>query len=216
MLITFEGLDCSGKSTQARILVDRLRASDLSAGNKPIPVHIIREPGGTVVSEKIRDILLDRDHTHLTEVTELLLFSASRAQLVAEIIIPLLRQGDIVVCDRFFDSTTAYQGYGRQIDLNAIADINRLATWGVTPNLTLFLDIPLDEINRRKETQGQPHDRMESSGREFYERVRTGYLKIAEAEHQRCVVVDGSGTPEHVSHVIWQIVDNYITKERGG
>jgi dTMP kinase len=185
MFLTFEGVDCSGKTTQAHILVDTLRAGGRGQ------VHFIREPGGTAISERLREILLDRNALELSELTELFLFSASRAQLVVEVIAPALARGEIVVCDRFSDSTTAYQGYGRGLDLDAIRRINGVATQGTEPDLTLVVDITVGEIEARKIAAGKLPDRMEASGREFYERVRAGYLSIARQHPERVVVIDG-------------------------
>jgi dTMP kinase len=185
MFITFEGVDCSGKSTQAAIAVAALRA------RLPQAVHFIREPGGTPISERLREILLDRKNLELTELTELLLFSASRAQLVQQVIVPALQQGEIVVCDRYYDSTTAYQGYGRGLGLEAVRSINAVATGGVDPDLTVLVDIPVEEIERRNRASGRGIDRMESAGREFFERVREGYLEIARDNAHRFFVVNG-------------------------
>ncbi len=193
MFITFEGLDFSGKTTQARLLIDALRAEGR-------PVLFLREPGGTRISERIRAILLDRTLAEMADVTELLLFSASRAQLVHEIIRPALDRGEIVVCDRYDDSTTAYQGYGRQGDPAAVSRINLLATGGLRPDLTLLIDIPVEEIERRKSAAGLPFDRMESSGRDFYERVRNGFLALAAAEAGRVVTLNGLGPVERIAH----------------
>src|SRR5262245_36189623 len=168
MFISIEGLDCSGKSTQAGLLAENLRVF-LRGVTGPAPaLHFIREPGGTKVSERIREILLDRNHTELGASTELLLFSASRSQLVKEIIAPALKRNEIVVCDRYCDSTVAYQGFGRGIDLRVIDGINWLATGGVMPDLTFLIDIPIQEIELRKRTMGVATDRMESSGTGFY------------------------------------------------
>ena len=201
MLITFEGLDCSGKSTQARMLVDRL------AGTPGCPaVHLIREPGGTPISEKIRTILLDRGHSELNAITELFLFSASRAQLTIQMIKPALDRAEVVVCDRYDDSTTAYQGYGRQMDRTAIGEINRLATAGVKPDITFFLDVPLEEIARRRDAGRKATDRMEDSGDDFYGRVLAGYRQIAAAEAGRYVVVNGTRPAAEVHSRIWEEV----------
>ena len=194
MLLTFEGIDCSGKSTQARLLAERLQ--------KDRTVRFIREPGGTRISERLRDILLDKRHLELTETCELFLFSASRAQLVAEVIRPALQRGEFVICDRYFDSTTAYQGYGRGIDREAIARINALATQGTNPDLTFVIDIPVDELEHRKQAAGQPVDRMESSGRQFYERVRAGYTNMAR-ETQRIVMIDGTRPVQEIHDAVW-------------
>ena len=200
MFITFEGLDFSGKSTQATILVDKLK-------NTGTVVHFLREPGGTAISERIRDILLDKRNLEMTDVAELLLFSAARAQLVKEVIVPALQRGETVICDRYYDSTTAYQGYGRGIDLAAVRNINRLATGGVDPDLTFLVDIPVEEIEKRKHTAGLSFDRMESSGRAFYERVRKGYLEMAENEARRFVVMDGMRGVDEIAADIQKLVE---------
>ena len=204
MFITFEGLDFSGKSTQATILVERLRSTRAV-------VHFLREPGGTEISERIRDILLDKKNLHMDEAAELLLFSAARSQLVKEVIVPALQRGEIVVCDRYYDSTTAYQGYGRELPLDAVKSINRLATEGEDPDLTFFIDIPVDEIERRKEKAGMKFDRMESSGKAFYTRVRNGYHEIARRETQRFVIIDGTKDVNAIAGYIWKVVEQKLT-----
>jgi dTMP kinase len=204
MFITFEGLDFSGKSTQATRLVERLR-------QRQYVVHFIREPGGTPISERIRAILLDRDNRALTPTAELFLFSASRSQLVAGVIRPALQRGELVVCDRYCDSTTAYQGYGRGLDLNAIHMVNHLATAGTMPDLTFFIDIPVEEIERRKTQAGQTFDRMESSGRAFYERVRNGYRALVAAEPHRWRMLDGLRSVAELEHEIWTAVEQQLS-----
>lgn len=199
MFITFEGLDFSGKSTQASLLAERLREQHAI-------VHVIREPGGTPLSEHIRTLLLDKHHREMTEIAEMLLFSASRAQLVAQVIRPALLRGEVVVCDRYCDSTTAYQGYGRGIALDAIAAINRLATGGIMPDVTFLVDIPIDEIERRKTKAGLAFDRMESSGQIFYERVRDGYRALAAADPHRWVRLDGLRPIAELQETIWSVV----------
>lgn len=199
MFLTFEGVDYSGKSTQARLLVERLTSDGHT-------VRFLREPGGTGISERIRDILLDRSNLALTDVAELLLFSASRAELVTHVIRPALARGETVVCDRYYDSTTVYQGYGRGLDLETIHRINRFATGGLQPDLTIVVDIPVDEIERRKHAAGKGFDRMESAGREFFERVRAGYAALAAAEPTRVVLVDGLRPVEDVRTDIWEQV----------
>lgn len=197
MFITFEGLDFSGKTTQATRFIERV------TGAAERPVLFLREPGGTRISERIREILLDRRHLEMHPMAELLLFSASRAQLVQEVVMPALHRGEIVVCDRFYDSTTAYQGYGRGLDLNSIERINAVAAGGLVPDLTFFVDIPVEEIERRKTVAGVPFDRMESGGREFYQRVRDGYTAMA-GRKSRFVRVEGTGSVEEVAGRIWQ------------
>jgi dTMP kinase len=149
-------------------------------------------------------MLLDKANLDMAELTELLLFSASRAQVVREIIRPALDRGETVVCDRYCDSTTVYQGYGRGMDLAMIRAINAIATGGTMPDLTIVVDIPIDEIVRRRDRAGIPFDRMESAGRAFYERVRQGYLELAEGEPRRVVTVDGTGSIEAIEQEVWR------------
>jgi dTMP kinase len=203
MFMTFEGLDFSGKSTQAKRLIEKLRAEALPGDNRIRHVQFIREPGGSSISERLREILLDRKNLELNDVAELLLFSASRAQVVQQVILPALQRGEHVLCDRYVDSTTAYQGYGRGLDLHSVRQINRFATSGLVPDVTILLEITPDEILRRKERAGIGFDRMENSGREFYERVRNGYREIAGLEPGRFVVVDGMAPVENVEKEIW-------------
>ncbi len=205
MFITFEGIDLSGKSTQAQLLVRRLQ-EEPDADVTGRTVHFLREPGGTPISERLRDILLDRKNIELDPWAELFLFSAARAQLVAEIIRPALRRGESVVCDRFYDSTTAYQGYGRGLDHETVRKINRAATGGTDPDLTIIVDIPVEEIARRRAAAGLGTDRMESAGREFFERVRNGYADIARSEPRRVILVDGTGTVQDIAEYCWRAV----------
>jgi len=198
MFLTFEGLDFSGKTTQAHRLADRL--------GRRRNVVTLREPGGTRISERLRELLLDKQHLELCDAAELFLFSASRAQLVTEVIRPALKRGDIVICDRYYDSTTAYQGYGRGLNLEAIRQINTLASGGTDPDLTIVVDIPVGEIERRRQATGQSFDRMESSGRLFYERVRTGFRTLAEHFPERVVCVDGTGSIDDVHEEIWTLL----------
>jgi dTMP kinase len=204
MLITFEGLDYSGKSTQVQLLSDRLATQDYR-------VLVLREPGGTEIGEKIRKILLDKANSGMTEASEMFLFSASRSQLVQEVVRPALEGGMIVICDRYYDSTTAYQGYGRGIALDVINTINRHATGGLSPDLTFFLDIPIKEIDKRMTAAKKNKDRMESNGIEFYARVRDGYLQIAKNE-SRYRIVDGLQPIDDLHEFIWQTVIETLTK----
>lgn len=200
MLITFEGLDYSGKSTQVQLLSDQLTTQDHR-------VLVLREPGGTEIGEKIRKMLLDKGNIGMTEASELFLFSASRSQLIQEVVRPALDGGMIVICDRYYDSTTAYQGYGRGVALNVIRTINQYATGGLSPDITFFLDIPIREIEKRIATAKANRDRMESSGMEFYERVRDGYLQIAKNE-SRYIILNGLQPVDELHDCIWQ----YVTK----
>lgn len=190
LFITFEGGEGSGKSTQMSMLARRLELAGVN-------VRSIREPGGTRAGEAIREILLDPDHVGLDARAELLLYEASRAQLVAEVIEPALELGEVVLCDRFYDSTTAYQGHARELDLDDIRRLNQIATGGVVPDRTLLFDIdPVLGIERA--TQGGA-DRLEGEGLAFHERVRAGFLEIANTERERFRVIDASGTVDDVA-----------------
>jgi dTMP kinase len=194
LFITFEGLDGSGKTTQIEAFIRRLEGIG-------IPYQLFREPGGTVIGEKIRQILLDKDHTAMLPMTELLLYSASRYQLTMNSIIPALEQGQVVICDRFYDSTTAYQGYGRGIDLDLIKQLNRAATNSLIPDLTFILDIALDV--RKKRLGKKILDRLEQETIEFHKRVREGFLKMAHAEPERILLIDGNLSVNEISNKIW-------------
>lgn len=206
MFITFEGIDCSGKTTQANLLVERLKEEGRDC-------VFLREPGGTEISEKIRTLLLDRDHLSMTQLAELFLFSAARTQLVSEVVQPCLELQKIVVCDRFYDSTTAYQGYGRGIDIEAVNKINTIATLGTVPDLTFVLDIELNEIERRRPPNKRAADRMESGGNLLFERVRRGYLEIARVEPNRCIVVNGMRPRQDIHEEIWEIVGRKLSAQ---
>jgi len=195
MFITFEGIDFSGKSTQIELLKDYLVEH-----NKK--VEILREPGGTEISEKVRRILLDNKNEKMFAEAELLLFSASRAQLVREKIQPYLQKGIYVISDRFHDSSTAYQGYGRGIPLDAVMKVHQLAIGDTIPDVTFFIDIPVGIANERKKKKSKVKlDRIELADIEFYNRVRSGYLEIARQE-ERFKVIDGTQTIETIQNRI--------------
>jgi dTMP kinase len=203
MFITFEGLDFCGKSTQVKLLQKFLE-------NKGFQVSLIREPGGVQISEKIRNIILDRNNSEMFFETELLLFSASRAQLVREEIIPKLQNGFIVLSDRFHDSSIAYQGFGRGLDAQFVTDLQKFAIGKAVPDLTFFIDIPIEEVIRRKlKVDKQNLDRIEVSKMDFYEKVRNGYQKIVEIE-ERFITIDGLMSIENVYHEITIIVEKYL------
>jgi len=184
MFISFEGIDFSGKSTQIDLLKDYLK----SKGNK---VEIIREPGGTEISEKVRTVLLDKENSNMFWETEFLLFSASRAQLVREKIRPYLRDRIYVISDRFHDSSTAYQGFGRGIPIQVILNIHKLAIGDTIPDITFFIDIPIEVAQQRSRNKSSENlDRIERSEDEFYEKVRNGYLQLADTE-KRFRIIDG-------------------------
>ena len=198
MFITFEGLDYSGKSTQVKLLADALKHAHHN-------ILVLREPGGTEIGEKIRAILLDKNITGMTNVSELFLFSASRSQLVEEVIKPALEGNLVVLCDRFYDSLTAYQGWGKGVSLEAVQVINQCATGGLVPDLSFFLDLPIEEVERRMHRSHAARDRMESNGRSFYERVREGYLNLAKSE-KRFHIINGMESIETIQETVWNAV----------
>ena len=179
-LITFEGIDGSGKSTQIKLISDILHKNNIDN-------IVIREPGGTEISEKIRDILLDNDNT-ISKYTEALLFLSSRSQLVNEVIKPALDRGCYILCDRYIDSTIAYQGYGRGIDLSQIKVLNNLAIESIYPDITFILDINVNTSLSRRLTKSK--DRMEQVNENFLIKVRKAYLEIADDNKKRCIVID--------------------------
>jgi dTMP kinase len=189
VFITFEGGEGSGKSTQIALLADRLT----TAGAEVVRV---REPGGTLVGDRVRDLLLDPAHTGLDPRAELLLYEASRAALVAEVIAPALERGAVVLCDRFFDSTVAYQGAGRGLDASMVRTLNAYASAGLTPDVTIVLDI--DPVVGLERATGMGADRLEAEDVVFHQRVRAGFLALAAEEPDRMVVVDADRCPEDV------------------
>ncbi len=179
MFITFEGIDFCGKSTQVELLRNYLIERKKN-------VEVIREPGGTKISEMVRSILLDKIHDNMCNETEIFLFSASRAQLVREKIRPYLLKGYYVISDRFHDSSTAYQGFGRGLSVEAIMNIHNLAIGETVPDITFFIDIPVEEAENRKRQKHQYElDRIEVSEKEFYEKVRNGYLFLSKDKRFR-------------------------------
>lgn len=190
LFITLEGADGCGKSTQAAILADRIAATGRE-------VVRLREPGGTAVSEKIRALVLDPENSEMAPECELLLFEASRAQLVRQVIEPALARGAVVVCDRFYDSTFAYQAAGRSLAEPTIRTANALGSCGVAPDRTLVLDMDTDAALSRATRDGA--DRMEAEGVAFQRRVREGYLRLVAEEPHRVRRVDAAGTVEEVT-----------------
>nr|HID12311.1 dTMP kinase [Anaerolineae bacterium] len=199
MFITLEGPDGSGKTTQARLLAEWLREQ----GHE---VVLTREPGGTDIGDQIRAVLHDPRNTTMDARTEILLYSASRAQHVAQRIRPALAAGKIVISDRYADSTLAYQGYGRGLDLEALRTITGFATGGLTPDLTLCLDIAPREGLQRRRLGGGEWNRLDREALEFHQRVRAGYLELAELEPERWVVIDGARSVEEVQAEIRALV----------
>jgi len=189
LFITFEGIEGSGKSTQVKLLVKALQKRNL-------PYLTTREPGGTEIAEAIRSILLNPLYANMTPETELLLYCASRAQHTAELIIPALENGSIVICDRYFDSTYAYQGAARELDENLIDTLTRFATYGRIPDLTFLIDLPVQVGLSR--IQSRQLDRLEKEKTAFHERVREQFLFIANKCPSRYVVLNGELTPEEI------------------
>lgn len=189
MFITFEGPEGSGKTTQIQPLFGYLQ-------DRGLDVVLTREPGGTAIGDQIRRVLLDPANREMLPEAEILLFSASRAQLVGQVVRPALARGAIVICDRFADSTMAYQGHGRGLDLESLRRITRFATGGLTPDLTVYLDLDVEEGLRRKRVAGQQNsedwNRLDQQTMDFYDRVRRGYLGLASAEPDRWLVIDAA------------------------
>ncbi len=188
--ITFEGIEGCGKTTQMKLLSERLT-------EKGYQVVVTREPGGCPIAFKIREILLDAANSGMVPLAELFLYAAARAQHVAEVIKPALDAGNIVLCDRFTDATVAYQGFGRQLDLELIEELNSLATGRIQPQLTVLIDCPVEiglsrAISRIDATTGAREERFELESIQFHQRVRTGYLQLAAANPDRFIVIDGN------------------------
>ena len=202
LFISFEGIDGCGKSTQA----DLLRSHLESKGEQ---VELLREPGGTALSEQIREILLNPNNEKMDPSTESILLSASRAQLTREIIIPALERGNVVICDRYADSTLAYQGYGRGINLEWLEKLNEFATAGLKPDITLLVDLPVDEAFNRM--QSKSFDRIEMEGIEFLDKVRSGYLELTDRFSKRYFMIDGMETIEEMNKKIINKIEEIRT-----
>jgi dTMP kinase len=206
--ITFEGIEGSGKSSQISLLTDHLRSEHQA-------VTLTREPGGTPIGDQVRKILLDPGNKALDPSAELLLYAASRAQHLQEVIRPALESGDIVLCDRFSDATSAYQGYGRGLDLTMIHALDRLVTAGLRPDLTILLDVEavvgLARARGRNNQQGlEAEARFENEALAFHERVRQGYLTLAREAPDRIKIVDAAQPPLRVQEKIREIVDRCL------
>lgn len=199
-LLSFEGSEGCGKSTQIRLLRERLEKS----GRK---VEVLREPGGTDIGEHIRHLLQHaKEGRSMTPEAELLLFAASRAQIVREKIRPLLESGTFVILDRFLDSTTVYQGCARGLSAESVSAINAFAIGGTLPQLTIVLDMDTHTAWQRIHATGRELDRMESQPRDFFDKVRQGYLDLAAAEPERIQVIDAGASPEAVHESVWGAV----------
>ena len=199
LFITFEGIDGCGKTTQAMLTYQYLMADGYRR------VQLFREPGSTAVAERIRQILLDR-RLAIPDVSELLLYEAARAELVARELRPAVRQGQIVLCDRFFDSTTAYQGYGRRLDLRMVRSLHKVAVGDLVPDVTFLFDVDLKTAASRR---GKKPDRLESESRAFHQRVRKGFQEIARKERRRVKLIDA--TPPSAD--VFNEVRKYLVKK---
>jgi dTMP kinase len=208
LFITFEGGEGCGKSTQVARLAARLRALGKT-------VVTTREPGGTSIGEEIRHVLQYSKAGHaMVPETEVLLFSASRAQHVRELILPALARGEIVICDRFADSTTVYQGVARKLDAKSVARLNEFAIDGCRPHLTLLLDLDVRLGMERSQQRQMTFDRMQEQKLDFYERVRRGYRALAKREPNRIKIVDATPHPDEVENAVWQIVSRLVAPAR--
>lgn len=203
LFITFEGPEGGGKSIQARMLAQHFR-------ERGWPVTLTREPGGTPISDQIRQIILTPDNTAMTSQAEILLYSAARAQHVGQLVRPALAQGHVVICDRFADSTFAYQGYGLGLDLEALRYITQFATGGLSPDLTVYLDCPVEIGLQRKANaagKGGEWNRLDRKPVAYHERVRQGYLDLIKADPQRWLVIDALPLPDIVGHHVRTQID---------
>jgi dTMP kinase len=203
LFITFEGGEGCGKSLQSRALCRKLN-------HLAIPAILVHEPGGTTIGEKVRRLLKRAREIQISPLTELLLFNASRSQLVKDVIHPALVEGKIVICDRFSDSTLAYQSYGRGLNFSFVEEINRIASQGVRPDITFLLDIPPGIGLSRKRANVQ--DRFELEAIDFHQKVREGFLKLAAREPGRWIVIDASSSKAKISRLIWDKVKPLLEK----
>jgi len=204
IFITLEGPDGAGKSTQARLLAERIRAT----GREVVET---REPGGTALGERLRDVLMHAPDGSHDALSDALLFNAARARQVSEVIRPALNRGAVVVCDRFSDSTLAYQGYGGGVPQSRLRDLKVIAIGDITPDRTVLVDLPISSgLERRQAGSTADLTRFETDaaehGETFHERVRSGYLTLAKAEPERWRVVDGATSPESVAQAVWSAV----------
>jgi dTMP kinase len=205
LFVTFEGAEGCGKSTQARALWQRLV-------RRGIPAVLTYEPGGTALGNRLRYVLKRRLQDKISPLGELFLFAACRVQIVNEVIRPSLKQGKIVICDRFSDSTVVYQGYGRGLNLETIEEINELATQGIKPHLTVLLDIPARKGLSRK--MSRSNDRFEAENIAFHHKIRDGYLKLAAEEPERWLVIDATLPRVKIGKIVWDRVSRLIQAEK--
>ena len=200
--ISFEGIEGTGKSTQARLLYEHLIKKGYIA-------LLTEEPGGTQIGLKIRDLLLSVEHKGMLPLTEMLLYNASRVQHIEDVILPAMQKGAIVITDRFTDSTVAYQGYGRGIDLSIIRSLERTVTAGLKPDITILLDLDVETGLKRNRGINKT-DRLELEDVKFHKRVKNGYLKIASKKKKRIKVIDASESMEQVQNKIRKIITGFL------
>jgi dTMP kinase len=205
LFVTFEGIDGCGKSTQ--VAEAHRRCKELG-----IRCLVTREPGGTGIGESIRRLLLSPDNREMCDPCEALLYCAARAQHCRESIAPALARGEVVLCDRFQEATFAYQGFGRGIALEQLSQINSFASAGVRPSLTFVFDIDVDTSIARLKKTGKNPDRLEASGRDFYEKVRQGYLLLASREPDRIIVLPGIAPVEQLAQTVFEKIENLLSK----
>ena len=205
MFVTFEGMEGSGKTTQSEWAVEYL-------ANKGLKVTRTREPGGTRLGEHLRKILLEKEYS-LTPFAEIFLFAADRAEHVEEVLQPALDRGEIVICDRYIDSTTAYQSGGRGLPKEWVENLNKLSSKGLMPDVTILLDCPVEIGLHRARSKGSPPDRFESENVAFYQRVRSTYLQIARLEPGRMHTVNSSSSPEVARVQIAAILDDWVSRK---
>lgn len=201
LFITFEGIDGCGKSTQAMLAYQYLHSLNYK-------VKLLREPGSTVVAERIRDILLNK-RLKMADTTELLLYEAARAEITAREIAPALSNGTIVLCDRFYDSTTAYQGFGRKLDIRMVKGLHKVAVGNIVPDLTFVFDVDLKTAASR---QGKERDRLESQPKAFFNRVRLGFLEIARRERRRVKLIDATAPVDEVFEKVKKYLHKKLTR----
>jgi dTMP kinase len=207
LFITFEGPEGAGKSTQIRLVKEYLE-------QKGLPSITVREPGGTLLGDRIREILLSPESGEMAQRSEILLYAASRAQLVEKVIFPALTRGDIVLCDRYVDSSIAYQGYGAQWEICDIVQINKWATGGLKPQRTYLLDLPVELGQKRIQIRGNKKDRMELKEKMFHERVRSGFLSLSDREPDRFRVIDARMTEKAVFQEIVSDLELLLKRRR--
>lgn len=204
LFFAFEGIDGCGKSTQVSLLKEKLSLNG-------IPTDVTREPGGAIISEKIREILINPQHSEMVDECEILLYLAARAQHVRERIIPALEAGKIVLCDRFQLATFAYQGYGRGFSLNRLEILNEFATGGNAPDITFVFDIPVEEAFIRMQKMNKLKDRLESAGDQFFQKIRDGYLEMADKNQGKIIIINALKSINEIHNEVMEKIYLHIS-----